>query len=120
MGFVMLSGGAGDLMKPAALVAGMTLLGYPYYFMTILGTWKVLGGITILAPGYPRLKEWAYAGIFFDVSGALASHAFSSDYGATGFHIWVNALLAIVTLLSWYYRPQSRVVGEICKPKMAA
>ena len=119
MGFVMLSGGVGDLMKPAALVAGMTLLGYPYYFMTILGAWKVLGGITILVPGYPRLKEWAYAGIIFDVTGAAASHTFSSDWGASYFHIWVPLLMVVFTLLSWYYRPQSRVVGEICKPKTA-
>ncbi len=120
MGFVMLSGGVGDILKPAPLAAGMALLGYPAYFSTILGIWKLLGGLTILVPGYARLKEWAYAGIIFDVTGATASHAFSSDFGATYFHIWMPLLMAVFTLLSWYYRPASRVVGEICKPKVAA
>lgn len=119
MGFVMLSGGVGDILRPAALAAGMALLGYPAYFSIILGVWKVLGGITILVPKYPRLKEWAYAGIMFDVTGATASHAFSADYGAAYFHIWVPLLMGVFTLLSWYYRPESRVMGEICKSKAA-
>ena len=50
-------------------------LGYPMYFFAILGVWKVLGAIAILVPRFPRLKEWAYAGIFFDLTGAAASCA---------------------------------------------
>ena len=56
-------------------VEGIVHLGYPLYFITIIGFWKVLGAITLLAPGFPRLKEWAYAGIFFDLTGAAASCA---------------------------------------------
>jgi hypothetical protein len=57
----------------------MRALGYPVYFLTILGVWKVLSAPALLAPRLPRLKEWAYAGIFFDLTGAAASHAFSGD-----------------------------------------
>ena len=59
-------------------------LGYPLYFFAILGFWKVLGAIAILVPRYPRLKEWAYAGIFFDLTGAAASCAWVGGYGAYG------------------------------------
>ena len=58
------------------------VLGYPMYFFAILGFWKVLGAIAILVPRYPRLKEWAYAGIFFDLTGAAASCAAGGGYGA--------------------------------------
>ena len=56
-------------------------LGYPMYFFAILGFWKVLGAIAILLPRFPRLKEWAYAGIFFDLTGAAASYAAAGDRG---------------------------------------
>ena len=62
-------------------------LGYPTYFFVILGVWKVLGAIAILVPRFPRLKEWAYAGIFFDLTGAAASCAAVGGYGAYGFHV---------------------------------
>lgn len=75
-----LVGGVTDLVHGrTVLVAGpmvvdvVTHLGYPLYFLRIIGFWKVLGGIVLLLPGYPRLKEWAYAGIFFELSGAAAS-----------------------------------------------
>lgn len=73
-------GGVTDLIYGRALlVTGpsvadiVTHLGYPVYFLRIIGFWKVLGGTVLLLPGYPRLKEWAYAGIFFELSGAAAS-----------------------------------------------
>ena len=74
-----LAGGASDLARSPQVLEGMQHLGYPDYFATILGVWKILGAIAILAPGFPRLKEWAYAGIFFDLSGAALSHAYSHD-----------------------------------------
>ncbi len=73
--FVFVAGGATDLARPDALMAGMNSLGYPPYFVLILGVWKILGGVAILVPGTPRLKEWAYAGMVFDLTGAAASHA---------------------------------------------
>src|SRR5258708_36360827 len=72
--FIFLSGGVGELARPASRMQGMTHLGYPAYFVTLLGVWKILGGITVLAPRLPRLKEWAYAGMCFDLTGATASH----------------------------------------------
>jgi uncharacterized membrane protein YphA (DoxX/SURF4 family) len=75
----MIAGGALDFLLIDDVKAGMDHLGYPYYFARIIGIWKVLGGIAILAPGLPKLKEWAYAGIFFDLSGAFASHLSVGD-----------------------------------------
>ena len=108
LAFAMLSGGAAYLARVPATVAGVVLLGYPVYFVTLLGVWKVLGGIAILAPGFPRVKEWAYAGIFFDVSAAIVSHAAVGDFGPYAFHIVVNAVFLGVLAASWWLRPPSR------------
>jgi hypothetical protein len=92
-------------------------LGYPMYFFAILGVWKVLGAVAILVPGYPRLKEWAYAGIFFDVTGAAVSCAAVGGYGAYGFHVIAPLIIAALTVASWALRPQSRVVGVLFPAK---
>src|SRR6266545_3829225 len=68
------SGGAGDVLRIQPVVEGMAHLGYTAYFCVILGVWKVLGAVAVLAPRFPRLKEWAYAGTVFDLMGAAASH----------------------------------------------
>jgi uncharacterized membrane protein YphA (DoxX/SURF4 family) len=104
----LLSGGIGELLRPPDAVKGMARIGYPAYVMTILGVWKILGFIAILIPRYPRLKEWAYAGIFFDLTGAAISHAASADYGAGAFHIIVPLAIAAVAMASWATRPSSR------------
>jgi uncharacterized membrane protein YphA (DoxX/SURF4 family) len=88
-------------------------LGYPMYFFAILGVWKVLGAIAILVPRFPRLKEWAYAGIFFDLTGAAVSCAAVGGYGAYGFHVIAPLVIAGITVASWALRPQSRVVGVL-------
>lgn len=111
--FAILSGGVAELIQRPENVEGMVRLGYPVYFMTILGFWKILGSIALLAPGLPRVKEWAYAGIFFNVTGAAASHAAAGDYGAYAFHILVNVLLALLVAASWALRPQSRTLGTL-------
>ena len=83
----------------------MTHLGYPSYILPLLGIWKVLGVIAFLIPKYPLLKEWAYAGIFFTVTGALYSHVSSGDT----FSSMVPALLYLLLIaVSWYFRPTSR------------
>jgi uncharacterized membrane protein YphA (DoxX/SURF4 family) len=87
------------------------VLGYPTYFFAILGFWKVLGAIAILAPRFPRLKEWAYAGIFFDLTGAAASCAAVGGYGAYGFHVIAPLILVGFTAASWALRPESRKIG---------
>jgi uncharacterized membrane protein YphA (DoxX/SURF4 family) len=97
----------GALAPPFAW--GIVQLGYPVYVLTVLGTWKLLGLIAILIPRFPLLKEWAYAGIFFLLTGALFSH-FESG------HPWVEfvpaTLLLIMTILSWYFRPADRRLSE--------
>src|SRR6266849_6309052 len=75
----LLAGGAAELASAPAVVASTVALGYPAYVLTIVGIWKLLSAPALLAPRLPRLKEWAYAGIFFDFTGAAASHAFSGD-----------------------------------------
>lgn len=104
----MLAGGLAELAQLNGNIEGMRVLGYPLYVMTILGTWKVLGSIALLAPGFPRLKEWAYAGIFFNMTGAAVSHLVVGD---EAWHVWYTASLAIVALVSWALRPESRTLG---------
>jgi DoxX-like family len=82
-------------------------LGYPIYLLTILGIWKLLGVIAVLIPKYPLLKEWAYAGFFFIMSGAVFSHAACGDNAKDFFG---PVLLIILTLISWYYRPVDRKI----------
>ncbi|MGF7233132.1 DoxX family protein [Arachidicoccus sp.] len=82
-------------------------LGYPIYLMTILGVWKILGVVAVLVPKYPLIKEWAYAGFFFLMSGAIISHLIVGDLK----EIFGSALLLILTLLSWYYRPADRKIN---------
>ena len=108
--FVFLSGGAADVARPSFVMEGMTQLGYPAYFLLILGVWKVLGGIAVLIPRTALLKEWAYAGMVFDLTGASASHAACGD--PVGKVITPLIILGIVAA-SWALRPASRkVCGE--------
>ena len=83
----------------------MTRLGYPVYLLTILGVWKILGVVAVLIPKYPVLKEWAYAGFFFAMSGAVISHIVSGDPVS---QIFPALLLMVLTVVSWYFRPASR------------
>jgi uncharacterized membrane protein YphA (DoxX/SURF4 family) len=86
-------------------VYGIALLGYPVYFLTLLGIWKILGVIALLIPKYPLLKEWAYAGFFFVVTGAIFSHIAVGDPMV---EVFPSALLLILTVVSWYLRPAER------------
>jgi hypothetical protein len=104
----LLAGGGAQLTAAPQTIAGMRSLGYPLYVLTILGTWKVLGAAALLAPRLPRLKEWAYAGIFFDFSAGAASHAFA--HHAAGEIVTPLALLLLVAA-SWALRPPARWLG---------
>src|SRR6266516_4925632 len=110
LAFAMVSGGAAELLRRPDNIDGLVRLGYPAYFASIIGFWKVLGGLTVLAPRLPRLKEWAYAGIFFNMTGAAVSHAVSGD---AAWHVIVTATLAVFALASWGLRPQGRTLGVI-------
>ena len=80
-------------------------LGYPLYLMTIIGIWKILGVIAILAPKLPLLKEWAYAGFFFTMTGAVCSHIIA---GHAIPELFGPSLLLVLTIISWYSRPDSK------------
>lgn len=86
-------------------------LGYPAYLLTLLGVWKLLGILAVLAPRFPRLKEWAYAGFFFDLTGAAVSGIVSgADLGTV---ISFPIILILVLLASWALRPSSRILGVL-------
>lgn len=86
-------------------VTRIGLLGYPPSFITLMGVWKILGVVAILVPRFPLLKEWAYAGFFFNMSGALYSHVVSGSQPADFFG---PSLLLVLTVVSWYFRPGER------------
>lgn len=113
LAFVVLSGGAGQLVHVGDTLQAVQILGYPPYFLTILGLWKVLGGIALLAPRLPRLKEWVYAGIFFEMTGAAASHVLAGDYGDYGRNVILTLGFAGLAVASWALRPQSRTLGVV-------
>jgi DoxX-like family len=115
--FNIFTGGIAELFRLKGNVDGMIFLGYPIYFLTILGTWKLLGTIELLVPRFPRLKEWAYAGIFFNMAGAAISHAVRGD---AAWHVYYTGFLAILTIASWALRPQSRTLGIIFPAKTYA
>ena len=91
-------------------VDGITHLGYPIYFLTILGIWKILGVVALLIPKFPLLKEWAYAGFFFAMSGAAFSHIATGD---SMNEIFPSLLLLILTVVSWYFRPSDRKITSV-------
>ena len=98
----------GALSPPG--VYGITHLGYPIYFLTILGVWKILGVVALLIPKFPLLKEWAYAGFFFAMSGAAFSHIAVGDPMAA---LVPSLLLLVLTVLSWYFRPAGRKISAL-------
>ena len=111
---VLLFGGVMDLLHGPEVLVGqffiqtMHHLGYPLYLLTILGCWKLLGAIALLVLRFLRLKEWAYAGTFFTLTGAAASYAVSGENVGT-----LILLLAVLTLASWVLRPPSRTLGVL-------
>ncbi|MGA9639405.1 DoxX family protein [Flavobacterium sp.] len=101
----MTSTGIVQLIQMKEEVDMMTLLGYPIYLLTLLGIWKILGVIAILLPKLPLLKEWAYAGFFFAMSGAVYSHIAVGDKAIS---LFGPVLLLILTFVSWYFRPANK------------
>lgn len=106
----MVSTGIVQLIGMEAEVDVITQLGYPIYILTILGVWKMLGVIAVLIPKYPLVKEWAYAGFFFIMSGAIVSHVASGDGAA---ELFGPTLLIVLTVVSWYFRPADRKIVSV-------
>jgi uncharacterized membrane protein YphA (DoxX/SURF4 family) len=107
--FELAMGGAWDLLRVPQVRGLIERLGYPPYFLVILGIWKLLGAVALVIPRFPRLKEWAYAGVFFDLTGAVASLIASglADAGTVAYPMAMTG----VAVASWALRPPSRRLG---------
>lgn len=109
-------GGTWDIARVPFVADLVRHLGYPSYFLVLLGSWKVLAAVALLIPRRPMLKEWAYAGAFFAYTGAIVSHL------ATGYDLAEVGLLAVLTaltILSWALRPPSRRTPRLHAPPRA-
>jgi len=109
---IILSQGASGVMDWAGaepIVEGMTKLGYPLYVLKILGTWKILGAIALAVPGLLRGKEWAYAGFFFDFTGAAVSHGLNGDSPG---ELAPPLILLAILMVSYILRPDNRKLGS--------
>lgn len=105
----MLSTGVVQLLHVKEDVELILKLRYPLYFLTILGIWKILGVVAVLVPKFPLVKEWAYAGFFFAMSGAIFSHLASGSAN----EIFPSTLLLVLTAVSWYFRPADRKLSSV-------
>ncbi len=103
----MLSTGIVQLLRVKGEAEFILELGYPAYLLVILGAWKILGVAVVLAPKIPLLKEWAYAGFFFTMSGAIFSHIAAGNEIKEMFG---PLLLLVLTIVSWYFRPAQRKI----------
>ena len=106
----MVATGLVQLLKGKAGQGGVdmiTHLGYPVYLLTLPGVWKILGAVAVLIAKFPLVKEWAYAGIFFVMSGAIFSHIAIGDPISA---LFPSLLLLILTVVSWYFRPADRKI----------
>lgn len=106
----MLASGLQQIFHTKGFVDIIVPLGYPLYFLYILGVWKILGVIAILIPKFSLLKEWAYAGFFFAMSAAVFSHIASGDSIK---EILPSLVLLIMTVVSWYFRPADRKLFQL-------
>jgi hypothetical protein len=103
--FELAAGSVWNLLQIEWVRVQLNHLGYPPYFIYINGAWQVGGAAAIIAPRFPRLKEWAYAGAFFHFSGAVASHLLAGD----GVEVWLPPLVFLMFVVaSWALRPADR------------
>jgi DoxX-like family len=101
------------LVGARPMVEGMAHLGYPAYMLPLLGVWKVLGALAVAAPRLPLVKEWAYAGIMFDLTGALTSRLAVGDAGMDAV---LPAIFIAAAVLSWVLRPADRRLAAASAP----
>jgi DoxX-like family len=98
-------GGVWDVARLSFVRDVVVHLGYPTYFLVLLGVWKILGAIALVIPRRALLKEWAYAGAFFVYTGAIVSHL-TVRYSRG--EVAVLAVMAVLTVASWALRPADR------------
>ncbi len=112
--FMLFSGIMNAMVDAGSIALIKTTLGYPHYIIAFLGVAKILGVIGILVPGYPRVTEWAYAGLFFDLVGATYSGIAVEGFNAgTPFMLVFFAFEALSYI---YYHKRLAAKGE---PAMA-
>src|SRR6201987_2481591 len=107
----MFASGLQQVLHTQTIMELMIPLGYPSYFFYIIGTWKILAVIAILLPGFKLLKEWAFAGLFFVMTGALLSHLFIGDFAAKS--IMGPIFQTVFIISSWYFRPADRKIVSV-------
>ena len=110
----MLAGGIQQMLQIGGYNEIVTKLGYPLYMLSILGVWKILGVVAILLPKRPLLKEWAYAGFFFVMTGAAISHIVMKEPFV---EVVPSLTLLIAIIVSWYFRPADRKVSLTIQTK---
>jgi len=110
-------GGVLDLTRAGSVVSSLEHLGYPTYLLSILGVWRLLAAAALLVPGLPRLKEWAYAGAFFELTGAALSNLAK---GGSVSSVATPCILAAFAVASWALRPPSRMLGAISLPGLSS
>ena len=108
LAFGMLGSGLGQILHSQQMLDIIVPLGYPLYFLYIIGIWKILGVIAILIPRFKLVKEWAYAGFFFLMTGAFISHLASGDTSIKG--LIGPFMQTVFIILSWYFRPADRKI----------
>jgi len=107
----MFASGLQQVLHTQTIMELMIPLGYPSYFFYIIGVWKILAVIAILVPGFKLLKEWAYAGLFFVMTGALLSHLAIGDFAAKS--IMGPIFQTVFIILSWHFRPADRKIVSV-------
>lgn len=105
----MVASGIQQIFAIGGFVEIMERLGFPGYFSIVLGVWKIAGVLAILIPKFPLLKEWAYAGFFFVMSGAIVSHLAVADKAV---ELFAPLFLLVLTVVSWYFRPESKRIPK--------
>jgi uncharacterized membrane protein YphA (DoxX/SURF4 family) len=99
MAAFMLMASVPDILRIPEALETFTHLGYPAYLLPFIGVAKILAVIVILVPGFPRLREWAYAGLVFDIIGALYSHISVGDPPS----VWGFAVIALILVFGSYF-----------------
>lgn len=107
----MAGSGLAQIFHAKEMVDLISPLGYPLYLLYIIGVWKILGVIAILLSGFKLVKEWAYAGLFFVMTGAFASHLLSGDHSVKG--LIGPFFQTVFIILSWYCRPVNRKLSTV-------
>ncbi len=104
MAALMLLSAVPDVLRIPDALAVFRHLGYPPYLLVFLGTAKILGVGAVLSPAVPRLKEWAFAGLTFDLTGALYSHLSVGDPPS----VWMPAAIGLALMTSSYVAYRTR------------